>query len=68
MTRIDLITNGCDKCIAGRDELKVTAGEIVGERLVWRDINVLDELDYAIELGIGCQLTIPKQPSGLRAA
>lgn len=56
MTKIELITNGCDKCIAGRDELKAVADEIVGERLVWRDISVLDELDYAIELGV---LTLP---------
>ena len=56
MIRIDLITNGCEKCIDRRDELKAAANEVIGDGLAWRDLSVLDELDYAIELGV---LTLP---------
>ena len=46
---------GCSQCAAAQDNLKVTAQQAV-EGLEWREINVLDELDYAVELGV---LTLP---------
>ena len=45
MIRIDLITNGCDKCIDHRDEPKAVAHDVIGDGLEWRDLSVLDELD-----------------------
>ena len=56
MIRIELITSGCEKCTEQRDELKATANEIFGDQLEWRDVNVFEELDYAVQLGI---LTLP---------
>lgn len=46
---------GCASCDAARDALKVAASQ-EATNLVWRDVNVLDELDYAVELGV---LTLP---------
>ncbi len=46
---------GCASCDAARDGLKAAATQAASD-LVWRDVNVLDELDYAVELGV---LTLP---------
>lgn len=57
MVKIDLISAaGCKKCERARAELKTIAEDMIHDRLVWRDLNVLDELDYAVELGV---LTLP---------
>ena len=57
MLKIELITSpGCRKCAHARDELKALAVEMTGNELEWRDVNVLDELDYAVNLGV---LTLP---------
>lgn len=46
---------GCDKCAAGQASPKAAAPKAV-EGLEWRELNILDELDYAVELGV---LTLP---------
>lgn len=48
-------TEGCRKCAAARDELKAAA-ECSVPGVSWREVNVLKELDYAVELGV---LTLP---------
>ena len=48
-------TPGCEKCTDSKDELRALATELVPD-LVWRELNVLDELDYAVEVGI---VTLP---------
>ena len=48
-------TPGCEKCSDSKEELRAAATELV-PNLVWRELNVLDELDYAVEVGI---LTLP---------
>jgi hypothetical protein len=48
---------GCKKCAGAQDELRAVAASVLGEeRLVWCTINVLEELDYAVSLGV---LTVP---------
>ena len=55
--RVDVISApGCEKCIAARDELRAVAAAVGRDALQWRDLSVLDELDYAVSLGI---LTLP---------
>jgi len=48
-------TPGCDKCADGKETLKATAERLVPD-VVWRELNVIDELDYAVEVGV---LTLP---------
>ncbi|MFM0597254.1 thioredoxin family protein [Paraburkholderia dilworthii] len=48
-------TPGCSRCTAVQAELKVVAERAV-HHLVWRDVDALEELDYAVELGV---LTLP---------
>ena len=45
-------TAGCGKCAATRDALKAVVDELGPDRVSWREIDVLDELDYAVQLGI----------------
>lgn len=54
--RIDLFyTPGCKECVAKKEGLKVAAKNLI-PNLLWREMNVLDEIDYAVELGV---LTLP---------
>lgn len=43
---------GCGKCGHAKDVLKKVAEEIGGGRIDWREVNVLDEMDYAVKLGV----------------
>ena len=48
---------GCKKCASVQDELRAVATSVLGKgRLVWREVGVLEELDYAVSLGV---LTMP---------
>ncbi len=48
-------TPGCFECDAAHANLRKVAQESVKD-LEWRELNVLDDLDYAVELGV---LTLP---------
>ena len=48
-------TPGCEKCASARDELKAAAEQAVPD-VTWRELNALDDLDYAVELGV---VTLP---------
>lgn len=44
---------GCRKCAGAQGELRAIAVSVLGEdRLVWRAVNVLEALDYAVSLGV----------------
>ncbi|MBI2293716.1 MAG: thioredoxin family protein [Betaproteobacteria bacterium] len=43
---------GCAKCARARDTLKAVVEELGEKRATWRDVNILEEMDYAVELGI----------------
>jgi glutaredoxin len=43
---------GCGKCGHARDLLRRLAEEIGAGRLAWREVNVLEEMDYAVSLGV----------------
>ena len=42
---------GCSECVAARARLRAAAQEVV-KNLDWRELNVLDDFDYAVELGV----------------
>ncbi len=48
-------TPGCAKCAYSKESLKATAEQLLPD-VVWRELNVIDELDYAVEVGV---LTLP---------
>ncbi len=43
---------GCSKCGHAKDVLRKLADEIGGTKIQWREVNILDDLDYAISLGV----------------
>ena len=43
--------SGCKSCAAAGDALKNVAAT-VSSNVAWRMVNVLDELDYAVDLGV----------------
>lgn len=50
-----LYAPGCSKCMASKADLRAAAEAAIGA-VEWREINVLEALDYAVELGV---LTLP---------
>jgi hypothetical protein len=48
-------TPGCSACVAQHDELRATARAAVKD-LEWHDINVLENVDHAVDVGV---LTLP---------
>ena len=54
--KIELFSSpGCGRCAESREDLKAAALRLA-PAVEWRDVNVLEELDYAVQLGI---LTLP---------
>ena len=45
-------TPGCTRCEQAREALKAIADELGPDVISWRDVNVLDEIDHAVELGV----------------
>jgi hypothetical protein len=55
--KVELIYSpGCTRCDQARAALRATAEQAAPGRVIWKDLNVLDELDYAVRLGV---LTLP---------
>lgn len=48
-------TPGCEKCDDAREGLKAAAEEAI-PGIVWRELNTLDEPEYAVEVGV---VTLP---------
>ncbi|MCH7894392.1 MAG: thioredoxin family protein [Proteobacteria bacterium] len=43
---------GCNRCGQVFDILQTITRELGAERVAWREVNVLHELEYAVELGV----------------
>ena len=48
-------TPGCSECVTMHAKLRTAAQEAVRD-VEWHELNVLDELDHAVELGV---ITLP---------
>ena len=44
-------TSGCEKCAEARDDLRAAAEEVF-PGITWRELNAIEELDYAVEIGV----------------
>ena len=42
----------CSHCDRARESLKAVSQTFGERRVTWRDVNLLDELDYAVALGV----------------
>ena len=53
MLKVEVFSSpGCAKCGHAKDVLKKVAEEVGGSRIEWREVNVLDDMDYAVKLGV----------------
>lgn len=43
---------GCGKCGHAKNVLRKVVEEIDKEGIEWREVNILEELDYAVSLGV----------------
>ncbi len=53
MLKVEVFSSpGCGKCARAKAELREIAAELGGGRIEWREVNVLEEMDYAVSLGV----------------
>ena len=53
MLKVEVFSSpGCSKCGHAKAVLKKIADEMGPECIQWREVNVLDDLDYAVSLGV----------------
>ena len=53
MTKLEVFTApGCGKCGKAKDDLEIIVSQLGNEKFEWREVNILQEMDYAIELGV----------------
>jgi len=53
MIKVEVFSSpGCGKCTQAKMVLKAIAEEIGQDKITWRDVNILEEMDYAVELGV----------------
>jgi len=43
---------GCSKCGHAKKVLRTLAEELGGDRVQWREVNILEEMDHAVDLGV----------------
>jgi len=43
---------GCGKCGHAKEVLRKLTEELGGDKIQWREVNILDEMDHAVELGV----------------
>jgi len=43
---------GCSKCARAGDVLRKMTDELGDDRIQWREVNILEELDYVVALGV----------------
>lgn len=53
MLKIEIFSSpGCSKCGHAKEVLRNLAQELGGDKIQWREVNILDEMDHAVELGV----------------
>ena len=53
MLKVEVFSSpGCGKCGHAKATLQKIVEEMGRDRIEWREVNVLEELDYAVSLGV----------------
>ena len=53
MLKVEVFSSpGCGKCGQAKTVLKAVAEELGADKVQWRDVNILEEMDYAVDLGV----------------
>ena len=53
MVKVEVFSSpGCGKCAQAREVLRAIAEELGQDKVTWREVNILAEIDYAVDLGV----------------
>lgn len=53
MIKVEVFSSpGCGKCTQAKNMLKAVVDEMGQGQITWREVNILEEMDYAVELGV----------------
>lgn len=53
MLKVEVFSSpGCGKCAQARDVLREVVESLGTDKVSWREVNILEEMDYAVDLGI----------------
>ncbi len=53
MVKVEVFSSGrCEKCSAAETALQRLAESLADGQLAWRHVDVLNEIEYAVELGV----------------
>lgn len=53
MLKVEVFSSpGCGKCAQAKLVLKAVADEFGANQIDWREVNILEEMDYAVDLGV----------------
>lgn len=53
MIKVEVFSSpGCGKCAQAKAVLKAIAEALGQDKVTWREVNILEEMDYAVELGV----------------
>jgi glutaredoxin len=53
MLKVEVFSSpGCSRCGQAKSLLKAVAEELGPDRVAWREVNILEEMDYAVDLGV----------------
>ncbi|MEK7815875.1 MAG: thioredoxin family protein [Pseudomonadota bacterium] len=53
MLKVEVFSSpGCGKCGHAKEILKQVVEQLSAGRIQWREVSVLDEMDYAVRLGV----------------
>lgn len=51
--QIEVFTSpGCGKCGRARERLRELVTAMADDRVSWREFNILDDIDHAVDLGV----------------
>jgi len=53
MVKVEVFSSpGCSKCAKAKAVLKAVMEELSQDEITWREVNILEEIDYAVDLGV----------------
>jgi len=51
--RVEVFSSpGCGKCGKAKEVLRQQVDDIGADRIDWREVNILDEMDYVVDIGV----------------
>jgi len=53
MLKVEVFSSpGCGKCAQAKAVLQEVVESLGPDKVSWREVNILDEMDYAVDLGV----------------